>query len=125
MDKLKTSSLSPDVIDKVLSNPELTKTLLGQDDGEARLYTDENCRIIFCPGPANLKFVLCDVEIDSQEYSESNKAQAKEKFLLGKEFNAFRKEIRSLKDELIKNNILLENIHTILKQKNSMPDNSF
>jgi len=120
MSRFTTSSLSPDVIDKILSNPELTKTLLGQDE-EAKLYTEESCRVIFCPGPATLKFVLCDVEIENEEYSESN--HAKEKLLINKEFDALCKEIRSLKDELIKNNILLENIQSILTQKNSMPDN--
>lgn len=54
---------------KILSNPELAKMLLQPDNGE-KVFIGGQCKIIICPQPANLKFVLCDVKIEEQKSNE-------------------------------------------------------
>jgi len=120
------------LINEILSNPELAKILLQTDKNE-KVYFGGSCKIIFCSEPANLKFVLCDVEIDNQDFAENEPveiSETQEKLIVNSDLtnntnenliDNFLKEIKNLKEELKRNNILLENIQTILQQKINMP----
>lgn len=167
---------------EILSNPELAKMLLQPDEDE-KVYIGGNCKIIICSQPANLKFVLCDVEIEDQDCTEKESIEKKstkesaeneetqekklivnmepteasetqekliinlesteagktqEKLIINTEPTEISeiqeklivnnnwtdiclKEMKSLKKELIKNNLLLESILNILQQNINMP----
>jgi hypothetical protein len=64
MHKQKADFLSSQLFHSILANPDFLSVLTDLKSTD-KLIIGSNCHIIFCPEPANIKFLFCNVGVDT------------------------------------------------------------